>query len=114
MTNNEYECDTYSLMEIFVKALKGKTIVLRVEVKSTRSDTFDDVRAKIQDKTGLPAYKQRLIFGGMPVDTHERTLPNHNIRDGETAGGFPFPCRSHTISRFRNAAWSDVPGKRYR
>ena len=94
MTNNEYERNTYSLMEIFVKALKGSSIVL--EVRS--SDTIDDVRAKIQDKTGLPAYKQRLIFGGMPVDTHERTLPNHNIRDGETlrlvrcgCGRLPFP-----------------------
>jgi hypothetical protein len=34
----------------------------------------------------------------MPVDTHERTLPNHNIRDGETlrlvrcgCGRLPFP-----------------------
>ncbi len=99
MTNNENERSTYSLMQIFVKALKGnlKTIVL--EVKS--SDTFDDVRAKIQDKTGLPAYKQRLIFGGMPVDTHERTLPNHNIRDGET-----LPVRTPGALRLRAASLS--------
>ena len=66
-------------MQIFVRNLSGKTITLEVD----NSDTVESAKCKIEDKDGLPAHRQCLVYGGREMQNDKR-LGEYHVRRAST------------------------------
>ena len=86
---------SHGSMDIFVKSLTGTTYTLHVEP----SDTIEEVKAKIQDKSGIPPDRQKLAAKSVQLKD-DCSLSDYDIQAEETIHLIlRFTGDSHDITR---------------
>ncbi|CAN0007535.1 unnamed protein product [Ectocarpus fasciculatus] len=86
-------------MQLFVKTLTGKTVTVDVEP----GDSIETLKHKIQEKEGIPAEQQRIIFGGKQLSGADKQLSDFELEEGNTL---------HLVLRLRGGPEDDVPPPR--
>lgn len=59
--------------------MTGKTVSIEVE----EGECIEDIKAKIQEKEGIPPEQQRLIFGGQQLED-AKTLEDYGVGEDDT------------------------------
>ena len=67
-------------MRVFLRNTDGN--VCSIEIES--SEEIASVNAKIEEKTGIPPIRQRLLYAGYLLGTSGSKVSDYNIPDGAT------------------------------
>jgi hypothetical protein len=71
-------------MQIFIKTITDKIVVLQVQP----SDTVGSIKDMVKDKERIMPNHQRLFFGGKLLEDF-RSMSDYNIQNGSTIHGIP-------------------------
>ena len=66
-------------MQIFLRTLRGKTIVMRVDA----SESISGLMVAIETREHIPQEEQRLVYAGKQLEV-QRTLADYNIQKDST------------------------------